>query len=228
MSLAVESRRLGDVILISCTGRIVEGDESAALRELVESALPHDPYFVFDLSAVDSIDSGGLGLLVRLLSRAQSAGGDLKLCALPPRVSEILRITRLQTIFDTHPSPEDAVAAFYRGVSTATHADRLKTDILCVASSRDVIAYVREVLGQAGHGVMTSDNLPDAVMLLRATRPKLIVIDADLRTAQNTPAADVFNGIAKGYPVIELPLDFSHRDAGEAARLLVEQVRSAL
>jgi len=84
------------------------------------------------------------------------------------------------------------------------------------------------VLGQAGHCVMTSDNLPDAVMLLRATRPKLIVIGADLRAAQNTPAADVFNSIAKGYPVIELPPDFSHRDAGEAARLLVEQVRGAL
>jgi hypothetical protein len=51
-----------------------------------------------------------------------------------------------------------------------------------VAPSLDVIAYLREVLRQAGHGVMTSDNLPDALMLVRATRPKLIVMSADFRS----------------------------------------------
>ena len=131
---------------------------------------------MLDLSAVEWIDSSGLGLLVRLHSRVQNAGGDVKLCAVPSRIAEILRVTKLQTIFDTHESESGAVAAFYRDAKTNPVPDRLATDILCVAPSLDVIAYLREVLRQAGHGVMTSDNLPDALMLVRATRPKLIVM----------------------------------------------------
>lgn len=228
MPLSLESRRIGDIIVIKCSGRIVEGDESALLYEHISSLLPHDRYIVLDCAGVDFIDSGGLGLLVRLLSRAQSTGGDLRLCALPARFMEILRVTRLQTVFDTHVSDADAVAAFYRSTKTARSPDRLATDILCVAPSLDVIAYLRGVLRQAGHGVMTSDNLPDALMLLRATRPRLIVISADLHAAPNTPAAEAFRDIATKCPVIELPADFSQSDAGVAAQRLLEQVREAL
>jgi len=74
---------------------------------------------------------------------------------------------------------------------------------------------------------MTSDNVPDALMLLRATHPKLIVVSADLRAAGNTHAIGVFRDVAK-CPVIELPSDFSHRDAGVAASRLLEQIRDAM
>ena len=227
MALTLESRRIGDVIVSKCHGRIVGGDESAPLLDHVAGQLPHEPYIVLNLEAIEFIDSGGLGLLVRLRSRAQNAGGDVKLCALPPRIAEILRVTKLETVFDVHRSETDALAAFYRDARTTQAPDRLATDILCVAPSVDVIAYLRAVLRQAGHGVMTSDNLPDALMLVRATRPRLIVMSADLRAARNTQAADAFADIASTLRVIELPPDFSHRDAGMAARRLLEQVRDA-
>jgi len=119
-------------------------------------------------------------------------------------------------------------AAFHSsGILGAEAPERLATDILCVAPSLDVIAYLHEVLRQAGHGVMTSDNVPDALMLLRATHPKLIVVSADLRAAGNTHAIGVFRDVAK-CPVIELPSDFSHRDAGVAASRLLEQIRDAM
>jgi hypothetical protein len=194
----------------------------------VDALVPLEPYVVLDLSSVDFIDSGGLGLLVRLLHRTQNAGGDLKLCGLSSRIAETFRATKLHTVFDIHASSGDAVAAFYRGAPAARPADRLATDILCVAPSLDVIAYLREVLRQAGHGVMTSDNLPDALVLLRATRPKLVVVSADLLAAGNTPAAGEFKEAASHLPVVELPPDFSHRDAGAAADRLLEQVRTAI
>ena len=227
MALTLESRQVGEVTVIKCKGRIVEGDESAPLVKQVTSLLSNEPFVVLHLEHVEFIDSGGLGLLVRLRSKAQNAGGDVKLCALPPRIAEILRVTRLVTIFDTHGSEAEAITAFYRDAKTAATPDRLATDILCVSPSLDVIAYLREVLRQAGHGVMTSDNLPDALMLVRATRPKVIVMSADLRAARDTPLADAFGDIASKLPVIELPPDFSHRDAGAAARRLLDQVREA-
>jgi anti-anti-sigma factor len=227
VALSLDTRRIGEIVIITCAGRMVEGEETAALQQRVASFLPLDPYIVLDLAAVDFVDSGGLGMLVRLLHQAQHAGGDVKLCALPARIAEILRVTKLHTVFETHQSQADAVAAFYRRANTPASAERLATDILCVAPSVDVIAYLREVLRQAGHGVMTSDNVPDASMLLRATRPKLIVMSADMLAAHNGPA-DTFKQIAGEVPIVELPADFSHRDAGVAASRLLEQVRAAI
>jgi anti-sigma B factor antagonist len=213
--------------VLKCSGRIVEGSESRPLFNHVAASLPHDPHIVLDLSAVEAIDSGGLGLLIRLQSRVRNAGGDVKLCAMPARIAEILRVTRLDTVFDTHESEGGAVAAFYRDAKINPAPDRLSNDILCVAPSLDVIAYLREVLRQAGHGVMTSDNLPDALMLVRATRPKVIVMSADFRSGKHGPAAAAFLDSASACPIVELPPDFSHRDAGEAARRLLDQVREA-
>ena len=97
MTLALESRRIGDIIVLKCGGRIVEGDESAPLYEQVTAGLPHDPHIVLDLSAVESIDSGGLRTAGRATARrvrngpaATSSGARC-----PRESAEILRVTKL-------------------------------------------------------------------------------------------------------------------------------------
>jgi anti-sigma B factor antagonist len=225
VTLSLQGRRVGDITIFKCSGRIVDGAESVSLQQQVGHLLPDDPFIILDLSDVDFIDSSGLGLLVRLLNRTHAVRGDIKLCAVPPRIVEILRITRLRTIFNAHDTEADAIAAFYKRGESAENEDRLATDILCVASSVDVLAYLSELLRQAGYGVMTSANLPDALVLLRATQPRLVVIAADLRSM---PAADTFNEIADMSPVVELSADFSLRDAGEAGRRLLDRVSRVL
>ena len=91
-----------------------------------------------------------------------------------------------------------------------------------------MLAYVCEILRQAGFGVLSSDNLPDALMLLRAVRPKAVVISSVLRAARATGTAESFNTLADALGVIELSADFSHRDAGEAGERLLDRVRSLI
>jgi anti-sigma B factor antagonist len=227
VALTVEKQQTGGIALMTCTGRIVEGSESALLRREVEAQLDEMPFVVLGLSGIDFIDSSGLGLLVGLLNRARLAGGDLRLCAPSPRLKEILRVTRLEKSLPPHESAAEAIAATYDHARTAHTLDRLATDILCVAQSRDVLVYLGEILRQAGFGVMSSDNLPDALMLLRAVRPKAVVIDAALRAAHSS-AADAFNGLADPRIVIELPADFSHHEAGEAGIALLDRVRNVI
>ena len=93
MALSVQHRRVGDITVLTCRGRIAEGGESALLETHVADLLPHGPWIVLNLAAVSFLDSSGLGLLVKLLARGRRAGGGLRLCALPPRVSDILRMT---------------------------------------------------------------------------------------------------------------------------------------
>ena len=227
MAISFETRRVGDIAVVRVVGRLVEGEEAAALQKHIDGLMPFGPHLLLNLSAVDFMDSSGLGLLVRYLTRTRNAHGNLKLCALPRQLEEVLRVTRLQSVFDPYASEEDAIAAFYHRTDSPA-GFRFRIDILCVDFSSDVQAYVRELLGQAGFGVLTASNLPDALVLLQATRPRMVVINRDLRAARSTHTAEKFNNLADKMTVIELPGDFSHTEAGQAGQVLVEKVVAAL
>lgn len=227
MPLSFQSRCVGDITVVECSGRIVQGAESTQLQQHVDDLLPVNRHILLHLGEVDFIDSSGVGLLVRLLTRMQNAHGDLKLCTVSSKIVEVLRITRLSTIFDSYESEAEAIAGFYRRPKSP---DRpyLAANILCVETSADVLAYVRELLRQAGYAVVTTSNLPDALTLLTATRPKLVVIGANLRATRDTRTADTFNRLADALSVIELPATFSSDDAGEAGRELISQVHAII
>jgi anti-sigma B factor antagonist len=220
----VQSRRVGDITVIQCSGRIVEGPETAALRHQLDSLSAQDPYIVLDLGDVQFIDSSGLGLLVRFLTRSRARGGRLTLCSVPHRVDEALKISGLRAIFESHDTEAAAIAAFYQSAPSGRAAVRVSTDALCVDASPDIQVYVREVLGQAGYGVLTSGNLADALILLQAAQPKVVIVSAELRSSRNTRAAEMFNRLTEAGAVVELPAEFSRADAGDAARRLLDEV----
>jgi anti-sigma B factor antagonist len=228
VSLSFETRRVGEIVVLKGTGRIAEGSEAGVLQQVVSELLPDNPYIVLDLADVTFIDSGGLGLLVRILSRARRASGDLKLAAVPRRISEVLRITHLDTTFESYPTDADAIVTFFTGATATAAPERFAADILCVDDGEDSLAYVCEVLRQAGYGVLPSGNLPDALVLLRASRPKLMVIGAELRAERGTWTAEAFSKFAEGLPVVELPADFTRTDPGDTGRKLLEEVRAAI
>jgi anti-sigma B factor antagonist len=224
----MQNHRVGDITVVKCSGRITEGTESAALQQHLNDLFPLQPFIILDLGDVQFIDSSGLGLLVRLLARTERARGSLKLCAVPPNIREVLRVTRLAPIFESHESETDAIAACYQRTKSGGAQHRFRADILCVDASSDVLAYVRQLLTQAGYGVVSTDNLADALMLLKATHPKLVVIGAEMRAASGTRSAEAFNTLAAARAVMELPVDFSSLEAGEAGRQLLDAVRAIL
>ena len=117
MGLRVQTQISGDVFILHCEGRIVFGDEGAALRERVGSLLLGTPKAVVNLGGVEHIDSGGIGILVGLLISARNRGGDLKLVAPNQHVTDVLRRTNLQTIFSVYGNDDEALAAFRKHVA---------------------------------------------------------------------------------------------------------------
>ena len=112
MSLKLNERKVGDVTVLDCEGRIVFGDESISLRDKVKAILPNSRKIVLNLSSVNYIDSGGIGILVSLFTSARTAGGDIKLANLTKRVGDLLQITKLLTVFDVFDDEAHAVNAF--------------------------------------------------------------------------------------------------------------------
>ena len=102
-------------------GRIVLGEESASLRDLVRDLLSKGrKKILFNLGDVDYIDSSGLGSLVNAFTSVRRQGGELKLLHLTKKVHGVMQITKLYTIFDI--LNDEAVAIKSFGQSTATTA----------------------------------------------------------------------------------------------------------
>ncbi|HZR22043.1 MAG TPA: STAS domain-containing protein [Vicinamibacterales bacterium] len=226
MSIALESRRVDDITIVSCTGRIVEGQESLDLRHHLDQILQFGPYLIVNLAGIDFVDSSGLGLLVRYTMRVRNASGVMKLCGLSSQLATILKATRLDGVFDIHATEDDAIAAFRARPQASTRPARA-TEILCVIGSMDLQAYVREILNQNGFGVLTASNVPDGLTLLQVTRPKVIVVDSSLERAAATHAAVKFKQLSASIHMVELPDDFAHQDAGAAAKTLLDRIGAA-
>ena len=226
MSLSMTQRRVGDVTVITCSGRIVAGDESTSLQSALDELMPFSPHILLHLGAVDFIDSAGLGLLARYLTRVQNASGSLKICAVSSKIDDVLRITRLKAVFQPYETEADSIAAAHR--ADRSDASLGTPDVLCVDPSADVLAYLRELLKEAGYRAFTAANLPDALILLKATGPRAVVIGAELRAMRGTRAADEFTRLTSSGDVVELPSGFSARDAADAATDLLDAVRRSL
>ena len=112
MQLRMNTRTRDGVLIVDCIGRVVFGDESAALRENVRTVLGQNSKIVLNLSEVSYIDSGGLGTLVSLYTTARGAGGALKLAALTQRVGDLLQVTKLVSVFEVFPDEQSAVQSF--------------------------------------------------------------------------------------------------------------------
>ena len=116
MQLRISTRARDGVLIVDCSGRLVFGEETAALRDLVKDSLLESKQILLNLSGVDYIDSGGLGTLVSLFTSARSLGGAIKLANLTPRVGDLLQVTKLVTVFEVYNSEELAIQSFRKSV----------------------------------------------------------------------------------------------------------------
>lgn len=213
-------------MVLRCSGRMVAGPEAESVRQQIKQMLPMDRHVVLHLGEVTFLDSSGLGTMVRMAGVLRAAGGELKLCQVTPEVGRILKITNLAPLFPMHESEEDAIAAFYQrqagGEVAAAHGPRL----LCVDYSSDVLAYLRELLAHAGYEVISTDLVPDALTLLRATHPAAVVLGPNLKAA--TGMREVFLRECSKLPVVELGPDFSTQHAGDAGTELLKKIQARL
>jgi anti-sigma B factor antagonist len=112
MTLKMETRVVEGVTVVSCSGRIVFGEEANALRDTLKKLLAGTKQIVLNLGGVSYIDSGGLGTLVGVYSSARASGADIKLTGLGQRLRDVLAITKLATVFEVYDTEQQAIAAF--------------------------------------------------------------------------------------------------------------------
>jgi anti-anti-sigma factor len=95
--LSAKVERVGNTAVLHCAGQIVVGKRLPALRDAVLCELDKHTIFL-DLSRVDRIDAGGLGLLVFLHTSMNGLGTALKLLSPSAQVTEVLKLTKLDSL----------------------------------------------------------------------------------------------------------------------------------
>jgi anti-sigma B factor antagonist len=123
MTMECNMRQIQDVTILDLKGRLSLGEALAfgpgsdlilidAIRKLGEKG---QKKIVLNLAGVKYVDSSGVGQLVGALTSARSQGVSLKLINPVKQVEDLLRMTKLYTVFDIKENEAAAIESFSTG-----------------------------------------------------------------------------------------------------------------
>jgi anti-sigma B factor antagonist len=112
--MQIEERSAGDVTILDLKGKITLGDGDDMLKDKISSLIQQGrKKLLLTLAEVPYIASAGLGELVRTYTTVNRQGGSMKLLSLTTRITDLLAIPKLLTVFETFDSEADAVRSFH-------------------------------------------------------------------------------------------------------------------
>ena len=113
MSVKLTTHQAGEVIIVVASGKLTMGEGTSTLRtkirELVASGSRR---IVLNMADVSYMDSSGMGELIAAHTTVTTAGGEIKLLHLAKRVHDLLKLTKLYTVFEAFEDEAAAVASF--------------------------------------------------------------------------------------------------------------------
>ncbi|HEY7369762.1 MAG TPA: STAS domain-containing protein [Thermoanaerobaculia bacterium] len=106
-------RESGGVSIIDLKGKITIGSGDIQLRETINRLLEEGKKnILINMQDVTTIDSSGIGELVGCYTSVTNKGGKLKLEKLPEKISDVLTVTQLITVFDVFDTEDEAVKSY--------------------------------------------------------------------------------------------------------------------
>jgi len=107
------SQEKGDVVIIVLEGRMLGGPDASLLSDTLRDFVNESKNrIVLNMVHVDWMNSSGLGILIAGLTTVRNSGGDLKLIRLTKKVKELLRMTKLDRVFEIFENEDEAVGSF--------------------------------------------------------------------------------------------------------------------
>jgi anti-sigma B factor antagonist len=95
MDVVVGIEERDGVTIVRASGDLDVATAPRLREQVIRHITAGQVQVVLDLEAVDFVDSTGLGVIVGLLKRTRSLGGDLRLVSTRPALRRILELTAL-------------------------------------------------------------------------------------------------------------------------------------
>ena len=109
----IAERTVSDVTVLDLKGKMTLGEGDELLKDKINSLIHQgQKKLLLNLEGVPYIDSAGLGEIVRTYTTVSRQGGNLKLVNLTKRITDLLSITKLLTVFETFDSEPEALKSF--------------------------------------------------------------------------------------------------------------------
>lgn len=111
--MTITERKSGDVTILDVEGKILLGEGDVQLKRKIDELVERkETKLLLNLANVPYMDSGGLGEIVRSYTTVKRAGGELKLLNATKRISDLLTITKLITVFEIFEEEAEAVKSY--------------------------------------------------------------------------------------------------------------------
>jgi anti-sigma B factor antagonist len=118
--MVVDLQHLGDeaIVVVRVKGALNRFSGPRLKEMLLQAVEDGTNELIIDLSALTSVDSSGLGVLVGTLKRARQGGGGLRLTGYNKRLATILSRTSLDRLLHHDDTVQDAIT-YFRGSGQA-------------------------------------------------------------------------------------------------------------
>lgn len=110
----IDRTTIGDTSVLRIAGDVTSASDAVLTGAFAASLDDGARAVVLDFGAMEYMNSGGIGLLVTLLVRAQRAGARLLAIGLSDHYRQILSLTRLDEAIEILPDEAAAMAAVAR------------------------------------------------------------------------------------------------------------------
>jgi anti-anti-sigma factor len=113
--VTIVERLAGEIQILELRGKLTLGEGTEDLHAAVDGLLARGQnQLILHMAEVPSVDSAGLGEIVRSINLAKRAGGDAKLSCPSQRLLDLLHTGRVHAFVDAYASEQEAIASFAR------------------------------------------------------------------------------------------------------------------
>lgn len=109
--MEIEKERVGDVSVVSPTGRLDGIYSTAFAKEVGELITGDNPKILIDLAEIDHVTSAGIRAVLLLMKKAKASGAAFALCGVNEQVREVLDTAGVAPMVDIYSGRSEAVAA---------------------------------------------------------------------------------------------------------------------
>jgi anti-sigma B factor antagonist len=111
VSETVQQKSAAKVIQVA--GHVRMGELVDRLRTDIDTSLgAGNSRIIVNMTNLKSLDSSGIGVLVRSLGLAKKMGGSIKLADVPESVAQSLQVTGIWRLFEVFKTDQEAIASF--------------------------------------------------------------------------------------------------------------------
>jgi len=105
-----KSSKHGDINSYLFYGELIDRGQATLLLEEIETGISkNENKILLNLVDLKYLNSSGLNVIINILTKARKAGGDVAICNVNKKITELLIITKLNSVFNVCNTVEDAI-----------------------------------------------------------------------------------------------------------------------